>query len=125
MGEVRGVQKVVQGCYVEMIKEDQKRAHTKGKVVDAPTIFEVHVLEEVTPRTSTLEEGKLVEIVEDKATRVASGLEQDMKDNLITYLKRNAYIFVRDVHDLTGIDSALMQLLLNITKGARLVKQRR
>lgn len=30
-----GEQKVTQGCYVEMIKKDQKRANSKGKAVDA------------------------------------------------------------------------------------------
>lgn len=63
MGEVREDQKATQGCYVEIIKEDQKKARTKDKVVKTPTIFEVHVLEEVALTRSTLEEGELVEIV--------------------------------------------------------------
>lgn len=45
-----------------MIKEEQKRARTKDKVVKTSTVFEVHGMEEATPTRSTLEEGELMEI---------------------------------------------------------------
>lgn len=35
VGRVQGDQKIAQDCYVKMIKYDQNRARTKGKVVDA------------------------------------------------------------------------------------------
>lgn len=94
VGEVRGDQKVARGCYVEMVNEDQKRVRVQGKAVGAPApaIFEVHVLEEMTPRISTLKEGELMEIADNKATWVTRQLEPDIKVDLIACLKRNTNI---------------------------------
>lgn len=110
---------------MEMIKEDQKRARTKDKAADISAIFEVQVLEKVAPTRSILEEGELNEIVEGKATRVASELGPGVREDLIACLRRNAEVFARDVYDSTGIDSRIVEHHLNITKGVHPVKQRK
>lgn len=94
-------------------------------MVKTSTVYEVHVLEEAAPTKSTLEEGELVEIAKEKTTRVASELDLKMKNDLIANLRKNTDIFVRDTHDLTGIDLRIAEHCLNITKGVRPVKQRK
>lgn len=94
-------------------------------MVDASVALGVHVLEEPITRRSTLEEGELMEITNGKTTRAVSELEPEVKDELIACLKRNLDIFAKDVYDLTGIDLALAEHHLNISKGTRLVKQKK
>lgn len=108
-----------------MIKEDQKRACTKGKVVNVSTIFEVQVVEEAIPTRSTLEGGEFMETVEEKVIRVTSKLGPEVNNNLVACLKRNVDVFARDVHNLTEIDSRIVEHHLNLTKGTRPVKHRK
>lgn len=62
VGEVQGDQKAARGCYVEMVKEDQKKVYTKGIEVDVSTVCEVQVLDDVTPKRTAIEEGELINI---------------------------------------------------------------
>lgn len=75
-------------------------------------------MEEVTPRRTTIEEGELIEILKEKVTRVASKLKPNVKYDLITYLRRNADVFAKDVHDLTRINSGIIVHRLIIIRGA-------
>lgn len=65
VGEIWGDQKTARGCYVEMGREDQKRAWVEGSLVKELVALGVHVLEKSAPR-STLEEGELVEMSDGK-----------------------------------------------------------
>lgn len=80
------------------------------------------MLEEANPRKNDLEEGELIEIGHEKATWIASELELGVKASLIAYLRRNTYIFAKDVHDLTGIASSIVEHRLNISQRAQPVK---
>lgn len=90
VGEVQGGQKETR---VKMVREDQKRACVGGRMVNSSTTLGVHVLEESASRRSTLEKGELMEIADYSSSAVASELGHEMKNELITCLKRNSGIF--------------------------------
>lgn len=85
----------------------------------------MQALEEVDLRKSDMEEGELIEIRSEKTTLVASELEPEVKANLIACLWRNTKVFTKDVHDLIGITSNIVEHHLNINQGTQPVKQRK
>lgn len=86
VGEVWRDQKTTQEFYVDIVREDQKRARVEGIVVNASAAVGVHILEESTSRRSILEEGELVEIATRKATRIASEQAHSMPQEKFEYL---------------------------------------
>lgn len=53
---------------------------------------------------------------------MASELDSEVKNDLFACLRKNVDIFVRDVHDLMGINSEITEHCLNIIKGVHPVK---
>ncbi|KAL0313136.1 UNVERIFIED_CONTAM: hypothetical protein Sradi_5712900 [Sesamum radiatum] len=58
----------------------------------------------------------------DKATRIGSHLCGETKEEIVSYLRRNTYIFAWAPQDLEGVDPKVITHHLNIDPGVKLVK---
>jgi ribonuclease HI len=116
IGVVRGSQSVARQCYVTSVREIK---------TDVMQLYEVeHDLEH---RGRLAPVGEMDEVELDAGRKVTIGRDLDpaTKTQLVSCLARNLDVFAWSVEDMPGIDPEVAVHRLNVTPGARPVKQRR
>ncbi|CAA0814729.1 Unknown protein, partial [Striga hermonthica] len=120
VGEARGDQKLSRTCYQIAVKTNERAEVKEGKK---------QLMNEKRPRNSDLEpHGELMEIqigkTKEQTTKIGKDLKVELRNQLITLLKKFRDIFAFTPEELTGIDPAIMEHKLNVDPLRKPVKQR-
>ncbi|XP_022846369.1 uncharacterized protein LOC111369122 [Olea europaea var. sylvestris] len=108
IGVVRGDQTAARQCYVTSIR---------GMSVDVMQLADLELDLEPRGRLAPVEHGKVITIGRD--------LKANLREEVIDCLSRNIDIFAWKVEDMPGIDPKVAVYRLNISPGAKPVKQRK
>ena len=68
-----------------------------------------------------LEEVPLEEANPEKFTRTGTSIREEMKQDLVKFLRRNTYVFTWSHEDMPGIDLGLITHCLNVSSSYKLV----
>ncbi|KAL0320126.1 UNVERIFIED_CONTAM: hypothetical protein Sradi_5274100 [Sesamum radiatum] len=134
VGEVQDDPLQSRRCYVEAVRNGQKRnvddtpdkatPSKKGKAPEEETSKEAETPAKVQPTEELLN----IEIIPgdpDKTTQIGSHLGEEAKKEITLCLRRNGDIFAWTPQDLEGIDPQVITHHLNIDPSCRLVKQKK
>ncbi|XP_012837573.1 PREDICTED: uncharacterized protein LOC105958118 [Erythranthe guttata] len=139
VGEVRGDQETSRRCYNQALR-GQRRINPVGwdKGNLRPGSDDIGRAEEKRPRldpeekeeahVQPMEELKVIQLdVNDptRTTRIGTTLNEEMREELTTFLRNNQDVFAWSPKDLRGIDPAVMVHELNLRPGVSPVKQKR
>lgn len=125
--EVRGDQPSSRKFYAETVRGGSKRARTKEVNLARGGREEVHLLQE---EVRGALEGETDEVIlipgnSETKTKIASDLNSDLKADVVDCLRRNVGVFAWFSAELTSIRPEVAEHKLNVSPGARIVKQRK
>ena len=81
------------------------------------------VEEEPKKPTKDLEDVKLVEGDPTKVTKVGGGIDSELKDKIVEFLKQNLDIFAWTHEDMLGIDNKVIEHRLNVYPTKKPIQQ--
>ncbi|XP_022897478.1 uncharacterized protein LOC111411151 [Olea europaea var. sylvestris] len=116
VGVVRGDQTAARQCYVASVREINN---------DVMQISRTEPKTEQQVRLAPVEELMKIELEHDKKVTIGRDLDVTLETELICCLSRNIDVFAWKVEDMPGIDPKIALHMLNISSGARPVKQRK
>ena len=118
IGMVRGDQRVARECYVASMKQ---------KVVDSIHMDELDMRDELNTRPMSSEELESVQLDNqpEHLAYIGSKLAEDVKDFLISFLKKNVEVFAWKQEDIGGIDTAVITHKLNVVPSFKPIKHKR
>ena len=111
VGQVQGDQLAVRECYLAMLAMDEQ--------VQTMNIEEKRVVAEP---IKTLEDISLDENNPKRYTRVIADLEENIKKDLVRFLKKNIDVFAWSHEDMSGIDPSVITHRLNVSPSSKLVR---
>ncbi|XP_022867813.1 uncharacterized protein LOC111387490 [Olea europaea var. sylvestris] len=116
VGVVRGDQIAVRQCYVASVREINN---------DVMQISRMDPEDGQQVKLAPVEELMEIELEHDKKVTIGRDLDVTLKTELVGCLSRNIDVFAWKVEDMSGIDPKIAVHRLNISPGARPVKQRK
>ena len=111
VGQVQRDQLAVRECYLAMLAMDEQ--------VQTMNIEEKRVVAEP---IKTLEDISLDENNPKRYTRVIADLEENIKKDLVRFLKKNIDVFSWSHEDMSGIDPSVITHRLNVSPSSKLVR---
>ncbi|KAL0312771.1 UNVERIFIED_CONTAM: hypothetical protein Sradi_5676400 [Sesamum radiatum] len=121
-------------CYVDAIKRGKKRildetsgeenSNKRGK----DSMPGTELKEEAPVTVQSVEELFTLELIPgdpDKITKIESKMKEDVREQVISYLRKNKDIFAGTTHDLEGIDPGVITHHLNLDPTIRPIKQKK
>ncbi|KAL0402351.1 UNVERIFIED_CONTAM: hypothetical protein Slati_4265000 [Sesamum latifolium] len=121
-------------CYVEAIKRGKKRmleeasdeesSNKRGKY----SMHKPELKEEAPVAVQPVEELLTVELIPgnpDKITKIESKMKEDVREQVINYLRKNKDILAWTPQDLEGIDPGVITHHLNLDPTIKLIKQKK
>ncbi|KAL0457959.1 UNVERIFIED_CONTAM: hypothetical protein Slati_0423100 [Sesamum latifolium] len=121
-------------CYVEAIKREKKRGleETPGeensKKWGKDLVPNLEPKEEAPVTVQPVEELLTVELIPGdpgKVTKIGSRMKEDVRDQVVNYLRKNKDIFAWTAQELEGIDPGVITHHLNLDPRVRPVKQKK
>ena len=100
IGEICGVQLLARECYQTVLASRENHIWV--------------VEEEPKKPVQELEDVNLVKGDDTKVTKVEAGLDSDLKDKIVEFLKQNMDIFAWTYEDMLGIDNKVIEHKLNV-----------
>jgi hypothetical protein len=114
IGEMKGDQVMVRECYLTTV--DAEQIHQTLNVEERQNIAEP---------TEELEEIVLVEGNEKKMTRIGTSMTKEIRDLIVSFLRKNADVFAWSHDDMPGINTEVIAHKLNVNPSISPVKQKR
>ena len=114
VGQVQGDQLAARECYLAMLTMDEQ--------VQTMNIEEKRVVAEP---IETLEDISLDENNPKRYTRVRADLEENIKKDLVRFLKKNIDVFSWSHEDMSGIDPSVITHRLNVSPSSKPVRQKK
>ncbi|XP_030946064.1 uncharacterized protein LOC115970597 [Quercus lobata] len=114
VGQVQGDQLAARECYLVMLAMDEQ--------VQTMNIEERRMVAEP---TKALEDISLDEDNPEKCTRVGADLEEEIKKDLVQFLKKNIDVFAWSHEDMSGIDPSVITHRLNVCPSSKPVRQKK
>ena len=108
VGQVQGDQLAARECYLAMLAMDEQ--------VQTMNIEEKRVVAEP---IKTLEDISLDENNPKRYTRVIADLEENIKKDLVRFLKKNIDVFSWSHEDMSGIDPSVITHRLNVSPSSK------
>ncbi|KAL0405190.1 UNVERIFIED_CONTAM: hypothetical protein Slati_3832900 [Sesamum latifolium] len=134
VGEAQADALQARKCYVEAIKRGKKRGleETRGEEISnkrgKDSVPRPEPKEEAAVAVQPVEELLTVELIPGdpgKVTKIGSKMKEDVRDQVVDYLRKNKDIFAWTLQDLEGIDPCVITHHLNLDPTIRPVKQKK
>ena len=118
VGMVRGDQCVAKECYLASMKQ---------KMVDSICMDELDMRDEVSTRPAPLEELEPIQLDDqpEHLFYIGSKLDEDVRNLLIHFLKKNMEVFAWKQEDMEGINPAVITHKLNVSPSFKPVKKKK
>ncbi|XP_074591091.1 uncharacterized protein LOC141846979 [Curcuma longa] len=120
VGSVGGDQNIARKCYIDMVQTDLRAVRRKHN-------SEVNSVQEVSasrPKPDKIP-ARIIPEKPDQVTYIAADLPPELQAQLLTCLTKNRDIFAWSSSEVVGVAPTVMEHKLNVTPGARPVKQKR
>jgi hypothetical protein len=114
IGEMKGVQAMAKECYLTTVNAEQ--VHQMLIVEERQNIAEP---------TKELEEIVLIEGNEKKMTRIGTSMTKEIRDLIVSFLRKNVDVFAWSHDDMPGISNEVIAHKLNVNPSTSPVKQKR
>ena len=114
VGQVQGDQLAARECYLAMLSVDehmQTMAIEERRVTAEPT----EVLEDI-----PLEEGNL-----EKFTRIGTSMKENVRQDLVQFLRKSTDVFAWSHEDMPGIDPSVITHRLNVYPSSKPIRQKK
>uniref|UniRef100_A0A2N9GAI6 Uncharacterized protein n=1 Tax=Fagus sylvatica TaxID=28930 RepID=A0A2N9GAI6_FAGSY len=114
IGEMRGDQAMARECYLTTVNTEQ--------------VHQTLIVEErqnVAEPTEELEGIILIEGDEKKTTRIGTSMTKEIRDLIVSFLRKNADVFAWSHNDMPGISTEVIAHKLNVNPSTPPVKQKR
>ncbi|CAL2276959.1 unnamed protein product [Prunus armeniaca] len=136
IGTVRGDQFGARSCYASAVKSTNRQHWGEAlAVTQAPALVQAGTErpedpreESVTPQAEPVEDNELVtldEDIPDRQVRIGTSLSQELRSDLVTFLRLNFEVFAWSYNDMPGISPEIISHRLSINPAVRPIRQKR